>query len=108
MSVPAVWSTKLHAGNVTGGGTFVGVYTVPSGKVLILRTFTVKNLYAGAQDVYIGLTGVAIIHSLKALALDESRDWDTWHVFDAGDALSVWPVTGDVSVLLSGQLLTEP
>lgn len=102
-----VYSTLFMAAyvNSTASATAVN-YTVPAGKVAVVRTisFVCENpglVYVGRQSG--GLT--TYIESTLGLTAGGGRTWRGDHVFNAGQLIrAVW-VAGSHSVNVSGFLL---
>lgn len=106
MAVPPVWSTRICALTTSSTGSYVTVYTVPADKVLILRRVTLVEFSGAAGGIVIALNGSTHLLSRLNAVYQDAFDIDTWLVFEPGDHVSVFAVTGPWHVSMHGQLLT--
>ena len=93
---------------ITTSGAWTSLYTVPSGKVFILRRCTVVNLSGGAMNFILGMNSSLQWLLLNAMANSTSADIDTWLVYEAGDVVSCYNDHGTIEVSVHGQLLSSP
>lgn len=108
MTLPPVWSSELYRAALTTSGSFQTLYTVPSGKVLILKTVTVRNASGVSSTLNLGTTGPLTFHTFSAFAAAQEGDWNTWHVLTAGEALLAFIDHQPWNIWASGQLLSTP
>lgn len=102
-----VYSRLLFAGQITTVGSNVTVYTVPSGHTLLLRRVTASN-FSGASNGFYVVTGTGgVSYVVPPIANGAAFDWDTWHVLEATDTLSIYLGAGPFRFWISGQLLTN-
>jgi hypothetical protein len=108
VAVPAVWSSELYRAALATAGSFQTLYTVPSGKVLILKTASVRNASGVSSTLNLATTGPLTFHSFSAFAAAQEGDWNTWHVLVAGESILAFIDHQPWNIWLSGQLLTTP
>lgn len=100
-----VYSRRVYAASISTTGAWVNVYTVPTGKVFILRRFTAVNLSGSARDGILGLNHDQQWVLLNAQASGTGVDREEWLVYEAGDEVSFYSTTGTWQVSVHGQLL---
>lgn len=104
----AVRSRRLYSANLNTLNATVNIYTVPSGRTLIVRSVTFKRIAAGATDVEVGLRPAGgsglFFFSRAGLALNESVVCDVPVILDPTDVLVVF-ITGRCHVHAFGSLL---
>jgi hypothetical protein len=101
-------TTQLYGGKVIST-TRQNLYTVPAGKVIILKTVSLRNEYTGVQTFKLyfergGSEYGVIVQGIAAAP--SSLLWTGWIAFNPGDVL--WATVSNVAgvdVVLSGSLL---
>lgn len=104
-------SRRLASGKVTATGD-VTVYTVPAGKVVLLKGIVVQNQSGAAELTYLSLVHAGNYTNLlqRALAIAEVyAPVSPWHVLEAGDSIHLNVAHANVVLYwLSGAELTAP
>jgi hypothetical protein len=108
VAVPPVWSTRVAAVRQDTSAVWTALYTVPSGKVLIVRRIQVVNLSGSTANMIIGLNHDFQQFLLNAVPNSSSVDVDTWMVYEAGEEVSIYSDHATIEVSVHGQLLTAP
>lgn len=91
----AVRSRRLYSANLQTLSTGVLIYTVPSGRTLILRTVQFRRNYATAGVVNVGIKpggAGSVLYSWQAdLPTDKEHvTFDDWWVLEPADELYVF------------------
>jgi len=102
--MPTIYSTKFYAGTQAAGAQ-VSVYTVPTGKVAVIRSIEFGAQSAPANSAAVNLFGVAEIASIETVNQYRTVHWDGRTVLDAGDVIAVQAIAGTWSFIISGYLL---
>lgn len=105
MPVPPVWSTRIAAFTTSTTGGYVTAYTVPADKVLILRRVTLVEFSGAAGALVIAVNATTQLRNWLNATYQQAFDEEVWWVFEPGDTVDVFPVTGPWHVTLHGQLL---
>jgi hypothetical protein len=102
--MPTVYSTQFALVSVTTGGPYT-VYTVPTGKVAVVRSVTMGTYVAGAAHLEVAIDGAYPICSFDVAVTFTGEPVNMRHVLNAGDTIQVVNVTGDWVGVISGYLL---
>ena len=108
MAVPVVWSARLATATITSASSWVTVYTVPTGKRLILKTVTYQNNNAATQSAYIGQSATVPMDAALAVATGGFVSRSVWLVFDQGEVVQAFVSGQPFNLSLHGQLLDVP
>lgn len=99
-----VYSTEAYKGVVTSTGVFVSLYTVPTGKVFIVRDLDGYPQAAGAGSLF-GGTNPGFWMSLPYAAQYAAVQWRGRQVLAAGEVFGVVVSTQPFTLAVSGYLL---
>jgi hypothetical protein len=106
MSGPAR-NYRLAAG-IVAASEYIGVYTVPSGYVCLLKSMLCGNLGASPASGMFELhtPGVQIDIAFNNLGYSEHFEWSGWTALNAGDWLALYTNAGPLHYWLAGALLS--
>lgn len=99
-----IYSTQFAAGSQASGTTTV-VYTVPAGKVAVVRDIVVGAQNAPANSVAINYAGVAEIWEVGTIAQYSTAHFEGRVVLNAGQTINVDAIAGTWTYIISGYLL---
>lgn len=99
-----IYSTQFAAGSQASGTTTV-VYTVPAGKVAVVRDIVVGAQDTPANSVAVNYYGVAEIYQAGAIAQYSTAHFEGRVVLNAGDSIDVDAISGTWTYVISGYLL---
>lgn len=98
------YSTLLYEGVVATTATFTELFSVPSGRVYVVRDITGTTRYAGAMAVLFNTDSVPLWRWAYA-AQYALVQWQGAQVFPAGHALYCQVTQADVVLRVSGYTL---
>lgn len=87
-------------------GSFQTLYTVPSGRVAVVKTVAVRNASGVSSTLNIAFPGPQTIHTFGPLAAAGEGEWDTWCVLNAADTILGFIDHQPWNIFISGYLLT--
>lgn len=105
MAAGAVYSTRFIAATMASG--LHSAYTVPAGKVAIVRDVDVVS-QGSTFPTTLGLYAPGVSAFLFVVTLASSALWAGWRgrqVFTAGEVLDTYDAYGGSSIFVSGYLL---
>jgi len=102
--VAGVYSTQFFSGTLAGGGSQIN-YTVPAGRVAVLRDVSLVWISGAPAEVFVGETGVAFGIKYVFGVGDPSPHWEGRIVYPAGTTLFAFTTAGSCFAMLSGYLL---
>lgn len=105
-----IYSTRFlaHGVDSTAHAT-AALYTVPTGKLAVIRCIDLVCMTAGL--VYVGHTaggGWVWLETTQGLVANQSRHVETRQVVPAGQQVKCLWVSGDCAVSVSGYLFSAP
>lgn len=105
-----IYSTQFVAALVDGAGGAT-IYTVPAGKVAVIRDITLREDTGDTATLIIGVTKpgpvTPYIQGWGDVGGGLTVTWQGRHVAVAGDQLWLYSTVGNVLVLISGYLLDD-
>jgi len=101
-----IYSTQLFLGTLTVVSAWTPFYTVPSGRVLLLRSIRVRNGTGAISSLNLGVTGPITFFSESARPAADEFEWSGWYVLNAGQQLLYFADHAPWNCWASGQLLT--
>ncbi len=100
----SIYSTQFYEGYTAALGSHA-LYTVPAGKIAIIRSISVAVVSAAVNQGYIGVTGKSLIAAWTNLPIITDKQVNCRQVLNAGEVLTLQLNTSDVAVAVSGYLL---
>jgi len=102
--VAFLYSTQFAAGVLAGGSA--NVFTVPAGKVLVLRDVSYGVFTGTTAQVAWGISGIGFMGVASGLANNSEYHWTGRAVLVAGQTLVVQCATSTINYVCSGYLLS--
>lgn len=99
-----VYSTRFIKANVAGAGPTHTTYTVPVGKVAVVRSVDLRLDNANSHVLFGDTSGVYWLNVIAPTLLT-LVSWRGRHVYTAGEVLDVYVFVGPGQGIVSGYLL---
>lgn len=105
-----LYSSRLIAAQLVGGGTALAEYTVPANKVVVVRTVTIVNTGGGGRfgwGLEVGSGALTSIYTgfFTPASAEQQYLWTGRHVIVAGEKLFLTTLSGNAYCAASGYLL---
>lgn len=106
-----IYTQRLAAGQASTTG-FHAAYTVPAGKLVVLRDVVLiqHGITTGQVSLLLSPTGGGnpFVASVPTVTPEQTYHWDVRQVLYAGDVLTVYNSQGTVDWLLTGYVFDVP
>lgn len=104
----SIYSTRFYGAVYTGSGAVTTLYTVPAGKVAVLRDVEATSV-GTTVTLYVLVLGGVVLREWSSTSAGQSFPWTGRQVLNAGEALNAYaPTSQQWSLLVSGYLLDSP
>lgn len=106
-----IYSTRFYGGQIVAAGE-TDLYTVPAGKVAVVRDISVSNVTttdAGQLLIYVLLdAGNADLFRVASVPSHGFVQWQGRQVLNAGETLALYETNTTIRAMVSGYLLSAP